>query len=143
MISTSKTPLVPPAFPSSRAQSRYWMPANPILEAFEKTDATAVLIQCKESAWYAATRSELESIFAAITPDQDTKQTLEASLGPDRTPTMFPDQPLASALPYFRRWPLLARFQSRHARGPRRRPLPGRRAPPLPGQLDQAVKNLV
>ena len=78
-----------------------------ITDAFETNDVDAVLIQCKDSAWYAATRSELESIFAAMTSDQDSKQTLESSLGPDRTPTMFPDQPLASALPYFRRWPLL------------------------------------
>jgi CIC family chloride channel protein len=78
-----------------------------ITEAFEKTDASAVLIQCKDSAWYAATRTELDAIFAAITSDQDPKQSLEASLGPDRTPVMFPDQPLASALPYFKRWPLL------------------------------------
>ena len=78
-----------------------------ITEAFASSDATAVLIQCKDSAWYAATRQELESTFAAITDDQDPKQTLEASLGPDRTPIMFPDQPLSSALPYFKRWPLI------------------------------------
>jgi CIC family chloride channel protein len=78
-----------------------------ITETFANSDATAALIQCRDSAWYAATRTELETIFAAITADQDPKQTLESSLGPDRTPTMFPDQSLASALPYFKRWPLL------------------------------------
>jgi CIC family chloride channel protein len=78
-----------------------------VAEAFEKSDAAAALVQCKNAEWYAATRKELEAIFAAMTDSQDTKQTLEESLGPDRTPIMFPDQPLASALPYFRRWPLL------------------------------------
>jgi CIC family chloride channel protein len=78
-----------------------------ITEAFEKSEAAAALVQCKDAAWYAATREELEAIFAAMTEIQDTKQTLEDALGPDRTPIMFPDQPLASALPYFRRWPLL------------------------------------
>jgi len=78
-----------------------------VTEAFAKSDATAALVQCKNAAWYAATRKELEAIFAAMTDNQDTRQTLEDSLGPDRTPLMFPDQPLASALPYFRRWPLL------------------------------------
>jgi CIC family chloride channel protein len=78
-----------------------------ITEAFEKSDAAAALVQCKDAAWYAATRKELEAIFAAMTEIQDTKQTLEDALGPDRTPIMFPDQPLASALPYFRRWPVL------------------------------------
>jgi CIC family chloride channel protein len=78
-----------------------------VTEAFEESDADAALIQCKDGAWYAATRKELEAIFAAVTDNQDPKQTLEASLGPDRTPIMFPDQALASALPHFKRWPLL------------------------------------
>ncbi len=78
-----------------------------VAEAFEKSDATAVLIQCRDSAWYAATRQELEAIFATITDDTDTKQTIEERLRPDRTPVMFPDLPLASALPYFKRWPLI------------------------------------
>jgi CIC family chloride channel protein len=78
-----------------------------VTEAFAKADAAAALVQCRNAEWYAATRKELEAIFAAMTDDQDTKRTLEDSLGPDRTPLMFPDQPLASALPYFRRWPLL------------------------------------
>jgi CIC family chloride channel protein len=33
--------------------------------------------------------------------------TLEQLLGPERTPVLFPDLPLAAALPHFRRWPLL------------------------------------
>ena len=39
--------------------------------------------------------------------ETDAKQALEERLGTERTPTMYPDQPLASALPFFRRWPLI------------------------------------
>jgi CIC family chloride channel protein len=79
-----------------------------VLDAFEKTPgATAALIQCREGAWYAATRQELETVFATMNDETDAKQTLEERLGPERTPTMFPDQPLASALPFFKRWPLI------------------------------------
>ncbi len=41
---------------------------------------------------------------------------LEQCLGPERTPVLFPDLPLASALPHFRRWPLLP-VTNRAARG--------------------------
>ena len=34
-------------------------------------------------------------------------QTLAERLGPERTPILFPDLPLSSALPHFERWPLL------------------------------------
>jgi CIC family chloride channel protein len=37
----------------------------------------------------------------------DPSLTLEQRLGAERTPVLFPDLPLASALPHFRRWPLL------------------------------------
>ena len=33
--------------------------------------------------------------------------TLEDRLGNERTPVLFPDLPLSSALPHFQRWPLL------------------------------------
>jgi chloride channel protein, CIC family len=33
--------------------------------------------------------------------------TLEQRLGAERTPVLFPDLPLSSALPHFQRWPLL------------------------------------
>ena len=37
----------------------------------------------------------------------DPGMTLEQRLGKERTPILFPDLPLAAALPHFRRWPLL------------------------------------
>ena len=35
------------------------------------------------------------------------EKTLEQSVGQARTPLLFPDQPLANALPFFKVWPLL------------------------------------
>jgi CIC family chloride channel protein len=75
-------------------------------------DATAVLVHCTDGLWYAATRQEMESLLTGSAPDPvspapDPSLTLEQRLGPERTPVLFPDLPLASALPHFRRWPLL------------------------------------
>jgi CIC family chloride channel protein len=89
-------------------------------------DATAVLVHCTDGLWYAATRQEMESLLTGSAPDPgspapdpapsdaaapagapDPHLTLEQRLGPERTPVLFPDLPLASALPHFRRWPLL------------------------------------
>jgi CIC family chloride channel protein len=41
------------------------------------------------------------------TSDEHVNLTLEERLGPERTPLLFPDLPLSSALPHFQRWPLL------------------------------------
>jgi CIC family chloride channel protein len=86
-------------------------------------DASAeptVLIHCSDGLWYAAKREELEKLFAADAAQTaspvrtsveisaaDPAPTLEERLGPERTPVLFPDLPLASALPHFQRWPLL------------------------------------
>ena len=87
--------------------------------ATDRRAHTAVLIQCSDGGWYAATRDELEVLFAQLPADPDSsadssdvsedlaKKPLESLLGPNRTPVIFPDQPLANTLPYFRRWPLL------------------------------------
>jgi chloride channel protein, CIC family len=70
--------------------------------------ASVVLIHCSDGLWYAANRSELETIFAnAVSTKPDAAQTLTQRLGPERTPVLFPDLPLASALPHLQRWPLL------------------------------------
>ncbi len=71
--------------------------------------ASPVLIQCRDG-WYTATALELESLFSTQsdqTSEDNPASTLEERLRSDRTPTLFPDQSLASALPYFRRWPVL------------------------------------
>ena len=75
----------------------------------------AVLIQCSDGLWYSAKREELEAILSGfasaiggISPATgQPPATLEEGLGAERTPILFPDLPLSSALPHFQRWPLL------------------------------------
>jgi CIC family chloride channel protein len=74
--------------------------------------ATPVLVHGSDGLWYAATRREIEALATASSPADgveptDATVTLEQRLGPERTPVLFPDLPLSSALPHFRRWPLL------------------------------------
>jgi CIC family chloride channel protein len=83
-------------------------------------DAAAVLVHCSDRLWYAATRAEIEAVlFSTDGADLDAADmaiTLEERLGVERTPILFPDLPLAAALPHFRRWPLLP-VTNRAARG--------------------------
>ena len=68
------------------------------------SDEAPVLIQCLNGLWYTARRGELDHLLAtASTPSAK----LNDLLGPERTPILFPDLPLSSALPHFQRWPLL------------------------------------
>jgi chloride channel protein, CIC family len=69
-----------------------------------------ILVHCLDGLWYAAKREELEAL--GETTDNAASQiepnaTLAEHLGPERTPVLFPDLPLSSALPHFQRWPLL------------------------------------
>lgn len=73
----------------------------------EMAEASAVLIQCRNG-WYSARQEELQQMVGNVERDGDVgKKTLEEYIGPERTPMLFPDQQLANALPYFKRWPLL------------------------------------
>ena len=69
----------------------------------------SLLIQCSDGLWYAARRSEMDHLLAGALPagDADSEPVLDGLLGAERTPILFPDLPLASALPHFQRWPLL------------------------------------
>ena len=67
--------------------------------------APVVLIHCSDGLWYTARRQELEALFADSI--DGTALPLEERLGAERTPILFPDLPLSSALPHFQRWPLL------------------------------------
>jgi CIC family chloride channel protein len=89
----------------------------------DPNETTPVLVHCTD----AATRREIEALAAPPAPDATVSATpleaagalinpappvdpslnLEQRLGPERTPVLFPDLPLAAALPHFRRWPLL------------------------------------
>jgi CIC family chloride channel protein len=68
-----------------------------------------VLILCSQGRWYAARQEELQKILNEVPSDDapGARATLEERIGPERTPLIFPDQPLVNALPYFQRWPIL------------------------------------
>jgi len=83
---------------------------------YEEKTAPVVLIHCSDGLWYAAKREELQTLFSEATiaasgesplATPDDGSTLEERLGSERTPILFPDLPLSSALPHFQRWPLL------------------------------------
>jgi CIC family chloride channel protein len=75
-------------------------------------DAPMLLVKLKDGSWYSMNRGEYTAIAATQTPDTP----LERALKPDRTPLLFPDLPLDSAIPYLARWPVLP-IQNRASRG--------------------------
>lgn len=75
-----------------------------------------ILIHCLDGLWYSARRSDLDDLLSrspvtspegALAGSAAQPPTLDSLLGPERTPILFPDLPLSSALPHFQRWPLL------------------------------------
>jgi CIC family chloride channel protein len=87
-------------------------------EVENSANPTAVLVQCRDGGWYAARPSELTTIFASVENQDDpgAQDLLEDRLGKERTPLIFPDQHLSSALPHFKRWPILP-ISNRATRG--------------------------
>jgi CIC family chloride channel protein len=75
-------------------------------------DAPMLLVKLRDGSWYSMNRSELTSMTAGQTPDT----LLERAIKPDRTPLLFPDLPLDSAIPYLARWPVLP-IQNRASKG--------------------------
>ncbi len=83
--------------------------ASATVDAFQ---SSTLLVRTWEGLWYAMPVVELTSAMAAFTPDTPLRRVLKE----DRTPTLFPDMALDSALPYFPRWPLLP-VHNRASRG--------------------------
>lgn len=83
----------------------------------ESKTAPVVLVQCRDGLWYSATKEELDALLLQKQAEDIEESlnggtekpgvTLEERLGNERTPVLFPDLPLSSALPHFERWPLL------------------------------------
>ena len=83
----------------------------------EIKDIPVMLVHCPDGLWYAAIRDELEALVSKVgsdtrhatadRPEEHFTLSLAEQLGPERTPVLFPDLPLSSALPHFQRWPLL------------------------------------
>jgi CIC family chloride channel protein len=75
--------------------------------------ASAILIHCSDGLWYVASKDELEALLLPRPGDAEDHAEehpallLVERLGLERTPVLFPDLPLSSALPHFQRWPLL------------------------------------
>jgi CIC family chloride channel protein len=68
-----------------------------------ETQARSFLVSLADGSWYAMTCEELASAAATITPETP----IQRALKPARSPQLFPDMPLDTALHHFPRWPLL------------------------------------
>jgi CIC family chloride channel protein len=77
-----------------------------ILKMMQETVAAVALIQCADLRWYAARLEEIQTL-AAAPADSEAPPSIESHLGKERTPSLFPDQPLDTALQPLSRWPLL------------------------------------
>ena len=109
--------LLPVDVPILQGAQTVWSAKEALAQAGAHA-AKGVLVQCRDGAWYAARESELAGIFAEVATSDavGANAPLESRLGLDRTPLIFPDQPLSAALPYFRRWPLVP-ISNRATRG--------------------------
>jgi chloride channel protein, CIC family len=107
-------PVTVPVLQGSETISRA---AKTLSSYTEGKSAPVVLVQCGDGLWYSATKEELDALLSQK-QEEDTGElleggteqpggTLEQRLGNERTPVLFPDLPLSSALPHFQRWPLL------------------------------------
>jgi CIC family chloride channel protein len=74
-----------------------------VSQAISEFHATACLVRLMDGSWYAMSTDELNGAAATLTPDTAVQRALKT----DRTPALFPDMPLDSALHFFPRWPLL------------------------------------
>ncbi len=75
----------------------------------ELLESPYMLVQCSNG-WYAARKDEIERLLTEALENSsasEAQQPVEELVGKERTPVVFPDQPLASALTYFQRWPVL------------------------------------
>lgn len=101
--------LRPVAVPILEGNDTVWNVKQLLADKPEVCAAPVVLVRCGDAQWYAARQEELSAISAGLASGEgpEAQMTLEKRLGPDRAPLIFPDQLLSSALPHFRRWPLL------------------------------------
>ncbi|WP_263366840.1 chloride channel protein [Edaphobacter bradus] len=101
--------LQPVSVPILPGAETLWNLKHELAQQKVATGAPAVLVQCGDGRWYSATHDELKAISAeAKTHNDPTAHVpLQQRLGDERTPLIFPDQPLANTLPHFSRWPLL------------------------------------
>jgi len=74
-----------------------------VSQAIAEAHAAGCLVRLSDGSWYALGADELTGAAATLTPDAQVQRALKE----DRTPLLFPDMPLDSALHHFPRWPFL------------------------------------
>ena len=72
-------------------------------QAIAENQANGCLIRLADGSWYAMDADELTGAAVTLAPETPIHRALKS----DRTPHLFPDMPLDSALRYFPRWPFL------------------------------------
>jgi CIC family chloride channel protein len=72
----------------------------------------ALLVRHTDGSWYVMTAQELAEALSRLAHETP----LTEAVKPERTPLLFPDLPLDSALPHFARWPVLP-VRNRAAKG--------------------------
>jgi len=83
-----------------------------VAEAVAQAKAASCLIRLPDGTWYAMSAEELTGASATLAPETPVQRAVKT----DRTPLLFPDLPLDTALHYFPRWPILP-VQNRASRG--------------------------
>ena len=101
--------LQPALLPVIQGADTVWNVARSFEEHAEAAEAPAVLVQCTDERWYVAKQEEMQQLFRELCDDSTdaAQRMLQDRLGQERTPLIYPDQPLFSVLPYFQRWPIL------------------------------------
>jgi len=74
-----------------------------VSEAVSQAHAIGCMVRLSDGSWYALGADELTGAAAMLTSDAPVHRALKE----ERTPLLFPDMPLDSALHYFPRWPFL------------------------------------
>jgi chloride channel protein, CIC family len=99
-------PVTYPVIAGSDSIAQIVSPASKKQELLESPFA---LVRCSDG-WYAARKDEMEQLIKGFQENPtapEAQRPLEERIAKERTPIVFPDQPLANALSYFQRWPVL------------------------------------
>jgi CIC family chloride channel protein len=75
-------------------------------------EAPNFLLRMQDGSWYVMSRDELRSLIHT----HDGSTPIEKVVSSERTPNLFPDLPIDSAIPHLARWSILP-IQNRAARG--------------------------
>jgi CIC family chloride channel protein len=110
--------LQPASVPIVSGTDALWTVKQALQNTEDALAHPSILIRCSGSTWYAATQEEIAKILNDIQNGDDpaASTTVQERLSLERTPLIFPDQPLSNVLPHFGRWPILP-ISNRASRG--------------------------